>query len=144
MKIVSLLSMALATVLLASCTGERKETKAGSRENLVEAVREAVARKDVEAIMGLTYLEGVPEKTADAIRRSVSNCFDHGAPTFKMRDMTAKERQPIEARGVAHAWNIEPAGYLEIQGTGSDEGSTALPVGVHDGRHYIAVRCPRE
>jgi len=129
---------------LSSCPSQQKDTLHGlaSPEEVLEQIRKAVLEKDVDAFMHLGFWGNVPARMKEGMYQQFPNCFDYDNPTFKLRPMTKKEREAVEGHGVTYAWNLQPVGYVVIQGADKEDGSLSIPFGVRDGRYYVASRSP--
>ncbi len=140
-----LVGVSVAVLLMAGCSGKTGEGRggAGSEKALLEAVRAAVEQKDVEALMALGYWDNVPDDVKSGMQKHLPMSFEYTNPTFAIRKMTEKELEPFELRGKLYEWNMEPVGFLEIEGDDKELGSSGIPVGRRNGRYHIATRCPR-
>jgi len=139
-----LLSVSVVVSLVAGCSEEPagERAGAGSLKELTAVVRTAVEAKDIDMLIGLGHWENVPNNVRDGFRRHLPATFEYVNPTLTFREMTEKERQPVEARDTRYAWNMAPVGFLEVAGDDKDLGSTSIPIGKTNGRVPVATRCP--
>jgi len=132
-------------LLIASCSEQHSQNPQGARSQheLLAVIRQAIQQKDVDAIMALGYWDNVDERMKDGMRRSIPNCFEYSEPSLAIREMSQEERDVVKAHGKAFVWNMEPVGYLVVEGRGAGGPSTSIPIGMRDGRYFIASRYPK-
>ena len=94
--------------------------------------------------MKLGHWSNVPQKMEDGMRRHIPDCFDYQDPKFSLREMTPKEREPVQAAsGKTYTWNMQPVGYLVVEGSNPGDGSLSIPFGKLNGKYYITTRLPK-
>lgn len=94
--------------------GEETKIARVAAEQLVAAVRQALDRKDLDALMALHYWDGVDRITREFVRGELQRLIDS--------DVTSINVVPRKYRGTLHHWqafrtyepNLPHAGYLEV------------------------------
>lgn len=145
MKYLKLISIVCFLLLLVSCSQQvQNVTGLKSQEEILTEIRKAVQEQDVAAVMQLGYWGNVSPKVRDGMDKHIPNCFDYTTPTFKFREMSKEERAPVAAKGKMYVWNMEPVGYVMVEGSSSEDGSLSIPIGLFNGKYYICSRYQKD
>ncbi len=137
------IGIALLFFLMLCACADQDPGGALSPEDLAQKVRDGLEEKDAGLIVRLGCWDRAPDDLREKLGEQIGRWIDlYDEPSCTIREMSAKEREPIKAQGKEFVWNIEPVGFVVIKGNDPDLGSSDLPFGKRNGRYYLAVRYP--
>lgn len=140
------LTLVAAAVVVAVLADATQATQPSTPDELAAAVENAFETRDVTALLGLFYSEGVDEPTWASLARVLGRDVEagYGVAAVVVRDPDPDDINRYTLGGVTYEPNLPVVKELEVRFEPNPDGATSdtLKVGTSNGVYYLVTATP--
>lgn len=120
------------------------KVKDNSIDELITAYKEAHKKKDLTAVLGLYYWEGVDERIKTSVVKNHNRYLDYKIINIKVANAPIKEYKPFVLNGIKYKTNLEVTKVLKVlfETTNTFTKEVTIPIGTKDSKYYFVTARP--